>query len=311
MKILEVKIKDKFDKIHSLKYNIYPTHLGDKWADLTNTNLKNPNHKISSVFNNRSELDVPEITQQIKDIVERIAVEYDKEIKTFDELDNQKLNYLHEEFEIFGARMEELSFKGKLTESLKANFFALNEHIHMCEDAMITKSGTWGGFGVLYDIHPIGLHLPVKDEDKLYLEYGLSWGKLYLGYNTLGKDWFAVAKDNDIDVVARDMVKPQKRFAAETWLNFNADHVPVQTISFFQKWVKSLPPELQKKVPYHNLNEMSLGRMVIGELIIDGNFLKYDPNPLHWKAYRHPSKLKWNHEVLTTFRSVESIKIHE
>lgn len=311
MKILEVKIKDKFGEIHTLKYQIYPTHLTDKWADLTKANLKNPKHSISSVFNNRTEHDVPEIAQQIKKIVADISTEYDKHIQTFDELDNPKLNYLHEEFEIFGQRMDELAMKGKLTDSLIKNFFALNENIHMCEDAMLTKGDSWGGFGILYDIHPIGMHLPVKDEDKLYLEYGLSWGKLYLGYNTLGKDWFAVAKDNDIDVVARDMVKPQKRFAAETWLNFNADHLPVQTIAFFQRWVKSLPPELQKKVPYHNLNELSLGRMVLGEIIIDDNFLKYDPNPQNWRSYRHLSKLKWNHEVLTTFRSVESIKLYE
>ena len=311
MKVLEVSIKDKFDKLHILKYNIYPTSLSSKWADLTNINLKNPNHKISSVFNNRSEKDVPEITQQIKNIVAKITSEYDKEITTFDELDAQKLNYLHEEFEIFGERMNELALEGKLTKTLTSNFFALNEHIHICEDAMLTMSDEWGRFGALYDIHPIGLHLPVKGEDKLYLEYGMSWGKLYLGYNTLGKDWSAVARDNDIEVIARDMVKPQKRFSAEAWLYFNEDCLSVQNISSFQRWVKTLPVELQKKVPYHNLNELSLGRMVLGELVIDHNFLEYDPDPNNWKTHGHPSKLKWTHEVFTTFRSVESIKLYE
>lgn len=306
--ILEVRIRDKFDKIHSLKYKIYETNLSEKWAILTRENLKNPNHTIYSTLNNRTEDDVPEIAQQIKEIITKISTEYDRQITTFDELDTQKLNYLHEEFEIFGQRMDELALKGKLTESLQSNFFALNEHIHMCEDAMITKKESWGGFGILYDIHPTGLHLPVRDEDRLYLDCGLSWGRLYLGYNTLGKDWFAVAKDNDIDVIARDMVKPQKRFAAEAWLNFNADYEPVQLVSFFQQWVKKLPPDLQKKVPYFNINELSLGRMAIGEIVIDSNFLKYDSNPINWKAYRHPSKLKWNHEVLSTFRSVESVK---
>jgi hypothetical protein len=311
MKVLEVSIKDKFDKLHKLRYSIYDTSLSSKWADLTNINLKNPNHKVSSVFNNRSEKDVPEITQQIKNIVSKITTEYDREITTFDELDTQKLNYLHEEFEIFGERMDELALESKLTETLTSNFFALNEHIHMCEDAMLTTSNTWGRFGVLYDIHPLGLHLSVNDEDKLYLEYGRSWGKLYLGYNTLGKDWAAVAKDNDIEVIARDMVKPQKRFSAEAWLYFSRDCLSVQNISFFQKWVKTLPVELQKKVPYHNLNELSLGKMILGELVIDHNFLKYDPNPNNWKIFNHPSKLKWNHEVFTTFRSVESIKLYK
>jgi len=311
MKTLEVKIRDKFDEFHYLKYRLYETDLVDRWVKLTNRNLKNPNHSINTVINNRTEADVPEISNLLKEIVAKINVEYDKHIESFDDIDNLKLNYLHEEFEIFGQRMDELFLAGRLTDTLTNNFFALNEHIHMCEDALITKTGSWGGFGILYDICPTGLHLPIKQEDKLYLETPIGWGKLYLGYNTLGKDWFSVAKDNDIDVVARNMVKPQKRFAAETWLNFNGDSTPTQVVSFFQEWVNGLPPELQKKVPYHNLNELSLGRFQLGELIIDQNFLKYDRDPLHWKAYRHECKKEWNHNVLTTFRSVESIKIYE
>jgi hypothetical protein len=311
MKILEVKIRDKFDKFHYLKYRLYETDLADRWANLTDENLKNPNHSISTVINNRTEADVPEITNLLKEIVANINAEYDKHIESFDNIDNPKLNYLHEEFEIFGQRMDELFLAGKLTDTLTSNFFALNEYIHMCEDALITKVGSWGGFGILYDIHPIGLHLPIKPEDKLYLEPGIGWGKLYLGYNTLGKDWFAVAKDNDVDVVARNMIKPQKRFAAEAWLNFNTDYTSVQIASFFQEWVKTLPPALQKKIPYYNLNELSLGRFQIGELVIDQNFLKYDKDPLHWKAYRHECKKEWNHNVLTTFRTIESIRIYE
>lgn len=311
MKILEVKIRDKLDKFHHLKYRLYETDLVDRWATLTDKNLKNPNYRINTVINNRTIADVPEITNLLKDLVLKINAEYDKRLESFDEIDNPKLNYLHEEFEIFGQRMDELFLAGRLTDTLTNNFFALNEHIHMCEDALITNTESWGAFGILYDIHPTGLHLPIKQEDKLYLETGMEWGKLYLGYNTLGKDWFAVAKDNDTDVVARNMVKPQKRFAAEAWLNFNSDSSSVQMASVFQEWVRQLSPDLQKKVPYHNLNELTLGRFLIGELIIDQNFLKYDRDPLHWKSFRHECKKEWNHAVLTTFRTIESIKIYE
>ncbi len=306
---LEVSIEDKFQKIHKLNYSLHETDLTNRWIVCTSMNLKNTQHKITSVFNNRTELDIPEITEKIRNLVAFINYEYDKTIDNFDVLSTPELNYLHEEFEIFGERIEELSMKGILTNSLNDNFFLLNEYIHMCEDALVTKAGTWGRFGILYDIQPLGIHFPIREEDKLLLDAGLTWGKLYLGYNTLGKDWFAVCKDNDVDVIARDMVKPQKRFAAETWLNFNTDQYKHQTVSHFQKWAKNLPQDLQKKVPFNNLNELTLGRFQIGELIIDENFLKYDSNPLHWKSYRHDCKLKWNHEVLTTFRKVKSIKI--
>jgi hypothetical protein len=309
MKILEVIIKDKVDKLHTLNYNIYPTDLSEKWIQLTNENLKNPGHKIVSVFNNHTDKDVPEIAEKIKELVYQINQEYDKSIESFDQLDKIKLNYLHQEFENFGERIEELAVKGILTPSLSENFFALNENIHKCEDALITCKDVWGAFGILYDIHPLGKHLQIENEDRLFLETELAWGKLYLGYNTLGKDWLAVAKDNDIEVIERGMVKSQKRFAAEAWLSFTRDVSSIQRAIFFHNWVKTLPINLQKKIPFYKLNELGLGRFVIGEIIIDDNFLKYDSNLSNWKSYRHPSKSKWNYEVLSTFRSIESIKI--
>jgi hypothetical protein len=147
--------------------------------------------------------------------------------------------------------------------------------------------------------------------DKLLLETGFSWGRLYLGYNTLGKDWLAVAKDNDVEVIVRDMVKPQKRFAAETWLNFNIDQEEQNRVSSFINWCNALPFDIRKKVPFNNLNQLTLGRFPIGDIVINDTFLKIDPNPDHWKTYRHDCKLQWNHKVLTTFRSVEDIRIYE
>jgi hypothetical protein len=309
MKILKVIIKDKFDKLHTLNYKIYSTDLSEKWIQLTNENLKNPVHKIVSVFNNHTDKDIPKISEKIKELVDQINQEYDKSIESFDHLDKIKLNYLHQEFENFGERIEELAFKGILTPSLSENFFALNEYIHKCEDALISTPESCEAFGILYDIHPLGKHLPIEDEDRLFLETEVSWGKLYLGYNTLGKDWLTVARDNDIEVIKRGMVKSQKRFAAEAWLSFNQDILSIQRNIFFHEWVKTLPINLQEKIPFYKLNELGLGKFVIGEIIIDNNFLKYNPNPLNWKAYRHPSKLKWNYEVLSTFRSIESIRI--
>jgi hypothetical protein len=308
---LEVKIKDKFDQYHYITYKVQKSHLAARWVGLTKLNLKNPRHAFTSSFNNRTALDVPEITQQINHIVLKINQLYDKVLPTYEVIDNPKLNYLHEEFEIFGERYDELKLSNKFSYELEDRFFALNEHIHMCEDAMVTEPGTWGGFGILYDIQPLGLHLSIMEMDKLLLETGFSWGRLYLGYNTLGKDWLAVAKDNDVEVIVRDMVKPQKRFAAETWLNFNIDQEEQNRVSSFINWCNALPFDIRKKVPFNNLNQLTLGRFPIGDIVINDTFLKIDPNPNHWKTYRHDCKLQWNHKVLTTFRSVEDIRIYE
>lgn len=307
MKVLEVKILDKFDQVKTLRYKLYDTPLTLKWVELTKLNLSEPTHKVVSVFSNRTKKDVPEITESINDIVKEINQLYDRNIVIFDQLDTEKLNYLHQEFEVFGER-----FSSKpVSEQLINLFFSLNEHIHMCENAMASEPYRWGGFGILYDIHPLGKHLPIADEDKLLLEPFFTWGRLYLGYNTLGKDWIDTAKDNDVRLVKENMVKPQQRFAAEAWLNFIVDQEKHDRISFFLKWVKNLPNDLQDKVPFNNLNKLNLGRFPIGDIIIDSEFLKIDPNINNWKIYRHPCKLKWIHEVLTTYRTIKEIKILE
>lgn len=308
---LEIKIKDKFDQHHYLTYKIQRTYLASRWFSLTKTNLDNPIHRIESAFYNKTSADVPEITNTINQLILNINELYDKVLPTYTIMDTTKLNYLHEQFEIFGKRLDELYKSGKFSNELQNKFFALNDAIHICEDAIITEPNKWSGFGVLYDIHPVGLHLNLKEADKLLLETSFPWGRLYLGYNTLGKDWMAVSKDNDLEVINRGMVKPQKRFAAESWLNFNGDQEDNTKVSAFIDWYSKLPADTQKKVPFHNLNQLTFGRFPIGQIVIDDTFLKIDSNPDHWHVPRHNCKLQWNHEVLTTFRSIESIKTYE
>ena len=313
--ILKVELEDKFGGLHTLSYHIYDTPLSNKWISVTERNLANPNHTIHGVFNNLTNKDVPEIFARLTTIITNINKEYDKKLPVADTYDNKMLNYLHEEFEVFGSRLDEAPKKliysalgkGTWSETLKDNFFALNEAIHACEDALVDKDDTWGPAGILYDIHPLGIHEPVTEEDKLYLRPDFHWGKLYLGYNTLGKDWQNIHKDNDVEVIDRDMVKPQRRYAAEAWLNFGRDQDFIQRITKFVNWCKSLPAHTQSKIPLDNINELTLGRFLIGELVIDEQFLKYDPVLRNWQTSDHPCRLKWNKTVLSTFRKVTRI----
>lgn len=311
MKILEVKILDKFDQLKAIRYRLYDTPLTDRWVELTKQNLSDPQHKIVSVFSNRTKQDVPEITKSLNDIVRSINKLYDRHIEVFDSLNNEKLNYLHQEFEIFGERIESLISSNLYSKEVADLFFSLNEHIHMCENALGSEPHRWGGFGIQYDIQPLGKHLPIEEQDKLLLEPFFTWGRLYLGYNTLGKDWIDVAQTNDVRVVEENAVRPQERFAAEAWLNFIGDQDKNTRIKFFLNWAKKLPPELQSRVPFDNLNKLTLGKFPLGNIIIDSEFLKIDSNVNNWKIFRHPCKLKWIHEVLTTYRSIHEIKILE
>jgi len=309
MKILKIKIKDKFNEIKNISYKLYDNSLVDKWIKLTEDNFIQGNRKISSVFINKTTNDLPELIFNLNQILEKINNSYDIPIEIFDSLDTEKLNYLHEQFEKFGGRIESLHQSGKYDPVLARHFFSLNEHIHTIETALESSFPRWTGFGILYNLHPVGLHLDIQDQDLLFLEPHFTWGKLYLGYDTLGKDWMSIYQDNDIEVIERNMVKPQRRFAAESWLHFGVDQTQHEQISKFLSWVNGLDNSIKDRIPFGNLNDMRLGRYPIGEVLIDSEFLKIDPNSNNWKIYRHPSKLKWNYRVLSTYRTIESIEI--
>jgi hypothetical protein len=161
---------------------------------------------------------------------------------------------------------------------------------------------------VIFDFYPQTEFESLLERDKLHLTSEFKWGDLYLGYNTLGKDWLKVCLDNDLEVIERDMVKPQIKFAAEAWLNFGPDNFENNNVNMFTNWYEGLPANLQKKVPVDNLNALSFGRFQIGRIVIDEYyFLKYHNNLSDWLSPNHPIKKKWNEEVFSTFRKIKKI----
>jgi hypothetical protein len=305
----------------TLTYNIYNTPLSKRWVALTKKNLENSNHKICSNINNHTRSTLPRLYERLRNITIGINKLQTKQLPLYEVYSNKELNYMHEEFEKYGEVLDGKESKLSLirlatlqslnTTELRDLYFELNETIHACEDAAESEETNIKRAGALYDIHPLGLHEEIKEEDKFYLIPGVSWGGLYLGYNTLGKDWLNISKDNDVEVVGRSMVKPQRRFAAETWMNFGGDVTHISAMSNFHYWVNSLPDYLKNNVPINSLNDLTIGRFALGEIVINNVFLKYEPNQYYWKVPNHPCKLKWNAEVFTTFEKITGIEIYE
>jgi len=79
----------------------------------------------------------------------------------------------------------------------------------------------------------------------------------------------------------------------------------------FETFYNSLPDETKAKVPLDKLSEMALGRFILGEVIIDDEFLKFDSNIDNWKVPNSKTKQKWNEEVFSTFRKVVNIEINK
>jgi hypothetical protein len=308
MSTLKVTFLDKLKNETTLSYLIYDTHLSKKWIDLTKKNLSNPDSRIHSVISACTDKDLPELYNKLRSIANKINKLHNLQLPILNTYSIKDLNYMHEEFENYGELLDNNNADSIELTNL---FFSLNENIHLCEVALSYLEKRSLQSSVLYDIHPVGLHQEIREEDKLYLVPSKQWGGLYLGYNTLGKHWFNISKDNDIDVIKRKMVKPQRRFAAETLLNFGSDISHVESVKAFYKWVNNLPIQIRQHVPIDDLNELTLGKFILGEVIIDEVFLKYEANKHYWKLPNHLCKVKWNNEVLRTFESIKEISIEE
>lgn len=308
-KIMYITFEDVYGEDHTIPVNIYNTDLSNRWIATIENNQQIEGKYIHSTFINRHYTDLPAIQKHLNGVANDINIEYDVFLPLFvdiDKLNTAMLNEMHRQFEVFNTRISNGSIIP--TESLTNNFLLLNELIHHYEE--ILHNSTFPSMSTTFDYYPQTEFCPVLEQDKLHLTTQFIWGNVYLGYNTLGKDWLKVAHDNDLDVIKRNMVKPQEHFSAETWINFGPDDKEDWTRRSFSNWWYNLPKKLQNKVPIHNLNKLSLGRYSIGCVLIDDlYFLKYHPNKHDWLSYDHPIKKKWNEEVFSTFKKIVKIKI--
>jgi hypothetical protein len=309
MNKLILTIKNIDDTITTLSYELYDNPIVSRWMKMTKFSI-DENYKIKSRFTNKDMDNIAYLISEINNIIKIINENYDKELpifKSVESLDISILNYLHEEFEVYGDRRDELIQKSNWCKTLHESFLKLNECIHIIESALHNEKNDFPNYTSLYDFLPAGLHEPITEIDKLFLETKFKWGGLYCGYNTLGKDWCAISMDNDLDVLKRNQVRPQRRFAAETWLNFGSDMHATDIKHVFHKWYTTLNDDDKSLVPLYNLNEMTFGRLVLGQLIIDENFLKFHPIISDWEAPNHKCKIKWNKEIFS--KANELIKI--
>jgi len=318
--IFSFRTKD--DDYVSLNYSLYNNPLVDKWLRLVHLSIRKQ-LTLKPLFTNKTMDRVDELMLAINNILEYINKHYDKELPVFtdfNQLDNEILNYLHEEFEVYGDRMNELQSNGKWSEKLHDNFLSLNDHIHMIETAIHSQHDKFPNFSSLIDFLPAGMHKTLTAEDKLFISNKFEWGGLYLGYNTLGKDYLTIFPENDQEVIERDEVRVQQRFSTEMWLNFGSTSWTTNTERFYH-WYKSLPQKLQEKVPITDPVALSLGRYKIGQLDITKTLLDYHPIGADWitpachEAYWDDGEptvhARWNLDVFANINKLERIFILE
>jgi len=307
--VVEFVMKDGNGAKHKLFYYLFDTPFISKWTELVRKNFDNPKHNIVSTLMNNSGDDYNNIRVEILECCHFLNKHgYGPELPIYETMNKPKLNNLHELFENWGTIRDDKKDPRSIIQSV---WFNLNEAIHKCEDILTAKNlNTNLKMSGLIDIQPLGLHNDLTDQDKLLLTTEYKWGELYLGYNTQGKDYLTAMYSNDVRVIDNDEVKPQSRYAAESWQYFGMDHEPLYGSNQFSIWYETLPEATKKKIP---LNDLTLGRVILGKLIPHKtpSCMDVDPNLLHWETSMHSCKDVWNKKYYSNFIECVAIKFHQ
>jgi hypothetical protein len=342
MKIAQFRfeLEDKSPLI--LTYNLQDNSLTPKWIHVVNERKKEtkqstltqfitgnsfPTEPLELKIQNKTSDDLPTLMEKLNSIIIEINKYYDQPLPLFTntkELDHTILNYLHEQFELYGGRHAVLSKEGYGNQVGDPNIFPgtefnvqfhqlwldLNQWIHITEGAMDNQE--FPHFSCLIQYTPfVEQGMPIEKEDKLFLEHTAKWGHLYLGYNTLGKDYVHAFWDDDKRVITNDQVRVQKWLSSEVWLDFSKDvpsTVPYKSFELqFYKWWRTLNEK--ERVPFVDISELALGRYFIGEVSFDKAFLDFHPVYEDWLVPNSEIRKNWSIEVFGKIVKVTGIKI--
>ncbi len=295
-----------------LDYLLQPNSLREKWINEIKTYQTKGKTSFTLNISNKNCSHVGQLIEKLNSIIQELNDKYESKILLMvNEKDgvNQKiLNSLHEKFEEYGEN--KFSYLGKNVHYL---WLQLNEWIHITEVAIETTEDKFPQYGAVITAYPPYPGRKLEEVDKLFLSTDFSWGHLYLGYNTLGKDYMSAVCDNDIRVILNKQIKVQERYSSEVWLCFqNKTYTNMQKtreLEFYQ-WYESLNQESQELIPIENLNTLGLGRYYLGHILINKDLLKFHPVAEDWWTDQKIQK-QWNNEVFSKVKSVVNVKIYE
>lgn len=296
-----------------LIYLLQPNSLREKWINEVTTYSKQDNTYLNLKISNKNHSHLNQLAEKINSIVADINNSYTDQLliplSGTDDVSREKLNNLHEKFEEYGEYSSPYGGELYRGENVHNLWLDLNEWIHVTETAMETREQDFPNYGALVTVYPPYPGRKLEERDKLFLTTEFSWGHLYLGYNTLGKDYMHVSQDDDVRVIVNNQVKVQENYSSEVWLCFQQRTYFIKDIeSEFYKWYETTEQEAQERIPLENLNKLALGRYYLGHIMINEDLLKFHPIEEDW--YFNPDVQKrWNNEVFSQVKSVTGIEL--
>ena len=301
-------------KILPIKYWLQPNSIREKWISLVKEREELDEAYLDLKVINKNQDDLPFLRDKLNGISTKINKLYGKERlplleESVEHIDQDKLNYLHEMFEEYGEEsMDPIRFH---SEEAHNAWLSLNEWIHITEVAMVTSTEDFPCYSCLCSIYPPYPGEPLEPSDKMFLDTEFPWGSLYLGYNTLGKDYAAAMYDNDVRVITNGQIKIQTHYSTEIWANFSSSSENLKSMEVqFKNWYDSLDEETQNMIPIHDRDQLSLGRYYLGNVVLDETFLTYNPDKNAWR-YDLELQKKWNNEVFSQGEELVGIEIED
>jgi hypothetical protein len=265
----------------TLRFQIADTPIAEKWLERVRWVMAQPDCHI---FENQWIASAPTkekikaIWKGMKKLVdeansgEYIQVDFIDMPEEFDESrDNRQiLNYLHYEFHRFEEELDGLIVGYD-------PLIRLNVDIHILE-AMIDNYGGDISAGFFLHASPAagivtGTHVEEITDPSLY-EYFLhdvSFGDLLLGYHTVGKNIYHCFVDNDVELVKKNMIRPQRTISNEVVLSFserNREPYPGASkmhLEEVKKWVHD--NELDEYVDMSLPENQAVARPLLGQLV--------------------------------------------
>jgi hypothetical protein len=117
-----------------------------------------------------------------------------------------------------------------------------------------------------------------------------------------------VMNDNDIDVIKRNMIKPQKRFSAEFYINFpgKISNLHFNNNKFYNWWKKNNISQYYD--PDFKLSEFTLGFIPLGKIYA---FQKDNEKLIlcEENINTYEQKLQWNKEYWSKYSTILSATI--
>jgi len=302
--VINYKLND--GKTLTTSYNLYESPYLELWLTQWRNYTLRSSSSIYSWFINKNKKDLPDLTQQICQILKVLKEQDHIDVPDFPtDFSQDRFNNWHSIFE------QNVHFASGKTNKL---YMELNALIHTME-SVYQNSPTSLNYRAIVGVLGLQEALPLKPEYQCFSHHNANWGDLVMSYATTGKNWIEVANTNDLDLVRQQAVTNKTLIRQEFVANFIQtdlinvyDHLgQTDQLKKIYYWYASLPDDLKKNVPIDNLNELYFRKLFLGYIEVHKLpgiiYSKY----LDSNSYRKEYQKKFNLDYFGKVKTMESL----